>query len=127
MIGCDASASSVSTCGRPKVVRDLSFRRSHLVSDRIGNNVSSEVAHAIRIIYGGSVTAASAPELGKQPDVDGFLVGGASLKPEFVDIVNSHGGAPASAVKRIGINGFGRIGRLVLRAAASDPSIQVLF
>jgi triosephosphate isomerase len=28
-------------------------------------------------------------ELSKLPDVDGFLVGGASLKPEFVDIINS--------------------------------------
>jgi triosephosphate isomerase len=28
-------------------------------------------------------------ELGALPDVDGFLVGGASLKPEFVDIINA--------------------------------------
>jgi triosephosphate isomerase len=30
-----------------------------------------------------------------QPDVDGFLVGGASLKPEFVDIVNANKAAKA--------------------------------
>lgn len=51
--------------------------------------VSPEVAAAIRIIYGGSVTAANATTLATQADIDGFLVGGASLKPEFVDIINS--------------------------------------
>lgn len=51
--------------------------------------VSSAVAESTRIIYGGSVTAANSKELATQPDIDGFLVGGASLKPEFVDIVNS--------------------------------------
>ena len=40
-------------------------------------------AEAIRIQYGGSVSAASAPELFAQPDIDGGLVGGASLKPDF--------------------------------------------
>ena len=45
-------------------------------------------AAAIRIQYGGSVRAASAPELFAQPDIDGGLVGGASLKPDFGKIVN---------------------------------------
>ncbi|KAB2063770.1 hypothetical protein ES319_A10G240600v1 [Gossypium barbadense] len=52
-------------------------------------NVSPEVAESTRIIYGGSVTAANCKELAAQPDVDGFLVGGASLKPEFIDIIKS--------------------------------------
>ncbi|KAJ0979511.1 hypothetical protein J5N97_014985 [Dioscorea zingiberensis] len=52
-------------------------------------NVSAEVAVSTRIIYGGSVTGASCKELAAQPDVDGFLVGGASLKPEFIDIIKS--------------------------------------
>ncbi|MFV1180124.1 triose-phosphate isomerase, partial [Klebsiella pneumoniae] len=47
-------------------------------------NVSEGVAQCTRIIYGGSVTGATCKELASQPDVDGFLVGGASLKPEFV-------------------------------------------
>lgn len=46
------------------------------------------VADTIRIQYGGSVTAASAAELFGQPDIDGGLVGGASLKPDFGKIVN---------------------------------------
>ena len=44
-------------------------------------------AEAIRIQYGGSVSAGSAPELFAQPDIDGGLVGGASLKPDFGKIV----------------------------------------
>ncbi|CAG8463158.1 18578_t:CDS:2, partial [Acaulospora morrowiae] len=46
-------------------------------------NVSEETAQNTRVIYGGSVNAGNASELAKQSDVDGFLVGGASLKPEF--------------------------------------------
>ncbi len=45
-------------------------------------------AAAIRIQYGGSVSAASAPELFAQADIDGGLVGGASLKEDFGAIVN---------------------------------------
>ena len=44
-------------------------------------------AEAIRIQYGGSVSAGSAPELFAQPDIEGVLVGGASLKPDFGKIV----------------------------------------
>ncbi|XP_031256835.1 triosephosphate isomerase, cytosolic-like [Pistacia vera] len=52
-------------------------------------NTSPEVAATTRIIYGGSVNSANCKELAAQPDVDGFLVGGASLKPEFIDIIKS--------------------------------------
>ncbi|KAK9765028.1 triosephosphate isomerase, variant 2 [Basidiobolus ranarum] len=52
-------------------------------------NVSAKVAEETRIIYGGSANAGNCVELGSNPDVDGFLVGGASLKPEFVTIFNS--------------------------------------
>ena len=45
-------------------------------------------AEAIRIQYGGSVTAATAADLFAQPDIDGDLVGGASLKADFGKIVN---------------------------------------
>lgn len=43
--------------------------------------VSDKVADETRILYGGSVNEKNCGELGKQPDIDGFLVGGASLKP----------------------------------------------
>lgn len=45
-------------------------------------------AAEIRIQYGGSVNAATAPDLFAQADIDGGLVGGASLKPDFGKIVN---------------------------------------
>jgi triosephosphate isomerase len=53
----------------------------------ISEKASPAVAEAIRIQYGGSANAKNAPELSAMKDIDGFLVGGASLKPEFADIV----------------------------------------
>ncbi len=50
----------------------------------------AQSAQAIRILYGGSVTAANAAEFFAQPDIDGALVGGASLKlDEFVAIAKA--------------------------------------
>ena len=54
----------------------------------IGEIYDEATAEAIRIQYGGSVSAASAPELFAQANIDGGLVGGASLKPDFGKIVN---------------------------------------
>lgn len=53
----------------------------------IGEIYDEATAAAIRIQYGGSVNAANAAELFAQADIDGGLVGGASLKPEFGKIV----------------------------------------
>lgn len=61
----------------------------HQLRDWLAQNVSPSVSSKTRIIYGGSVTAGNAQELALQPDVDGFLVGGASLKPDFVEIVQA--------------------------------------
>jgi len=47
----------------------------------------SEVGSDLRILYGGSVTSANISEFMAHPDIDGALVGGASLKPDFVEIV----------------------------------------
>jgi triosephosphate isomerase len=50
----------------------------------------AETAQAIRVLYGGSVTAANAAEFFGQPDIDGALVGGASLKvDDFVAIAKA--------------------------------------
>lgn len=46
----------------------------------------TEVANSIHILYGGSVNKENAVSLLTQPNIDGALIGGASLKPEFVDI-----------------------------------------
>lgn len=52
--------------------------------------VGIRVADITRIIYGGSVSSDNCKELGQQEDVDGFLVGGASLKGStFVEICNA--------------------------------------
>ncbi|KAG0448545.1 hypothetical protein HPP92_027773 [Vanilla planifolia] len=60
------------------------------VRDWLKKNVSAEVASGTRIIYGGSVNGSNCMDLAKKEDIDGFLVGGASLKgPEFAIIVNS--------------------------------------
>ena len=47
-----------------------------------------DTADAIRIQYGGSVTVDNAAELFGQPNIDGGLVGGASIKPDFDRIIN---------------------------------------
>ncbi|GJN37491.1 hypothetical protein PR202_gb26454 [Eleusine coracana subsp. coracana] len=76
--------------GTGKVATPAQAQEVHAsLRDWLKTNVSPEVAESTRIIYGGSVTAANCNELAGQPDVDGFLVGGASLKPEFIDIINS--------------------------------------
>ncbi|CAD8118244.1 unnamed protein product [Paramecium sonneborni] len=51
------------------------------------SQLGTQVEQATRIIYGGSVTEKNAADLIKQQDLDGFLVGGAALKPGFADIV----------------------------------------
>ena len=58
------------------------------IRECIGEIYDEATAEAIRIQYGGSVNAATAPELFSQPDIDGGLVGGAALKPDFGKIVN---------------------------------------
>jgi triosephosphate isomerase (TIM) len=67
----------------PEIAQDaIGFIRA-LVGDR-----SKEAAQLVRVLYGGSVKPDNAPEILVQPDVDGALVGGASLDPEgFAHIV----------------------------------------
>ncbi|GLD96177.1 hypothetical protein PINS_up004855 [Pythium insidiosum] len=93
----------------------------------LASKVSASAAEKTRVIYGGSVTSANASELSQKKDIDGFLVGGASLKPDFLQIINCQN--PSSSVGgpvNVAINGFGRIGRLVLRAAQNNPMINVV-
>ena len=61
-------------------------------------NVSKQVADTTRIVYGGSVSPANCQDLAKKPNIDGLLVGGASLKPSFLEIVASYKAALAGAV-----------------------------
>lgn len=61
------------------------------IRDWVSDNVSPAVAGAIRIQYGGSMKGANAEGLLAQPDIDGGLIGGASLLPDFFNVVK---GAP---------------------------------
>jgi len=59
-----------------------------VVRPTVASLFGDEVAQAVRIQYGGSINPSNAAELMSMPDIDGGLVGGASLKAEdFVDIV----------------------------------------
>ena len=58
------------------------------IRECIAELYGDDAAEAIRIQYGGSVSASSAAELFSQKDIDGGLVGGAALKPDFGKIVN---------------------------------------
>ncbi|EJD40324.1 triose phosphate isomerase [Auricularia subglabra TFB-10046 SS5] len=76
--------------GTGKVATPEQAQQVHAqIRDYLSRKVSAKVAEATRIIYGGSVSGANCLDLTKRPDIDGFLVGGASLKPEFSNIVNS--------------------------------------
>ncbi len=78
-IGTGKTATSAQAQEAHKYIRDLLLK--------LYNN---EVALAVRIQYGGSVKPENIVELIKQPDIDGALVGGASLTADsFVKIINS--------------------------------------
>eukprot|EP00933_Yihiella_yeosuensis_P066183 TRINITY_DN7030_c0_g1_i1.p1 TRINITY_DN7030_c0_g1~~TRINITY_DN7030_c0_g1_i1.p1 ORF type:complete len:305 (+),score=101.22 TRINITY_DN7030_c0_g1_i1:68-982(+) len=56
----------------------------------LADNVSQKVSDSVRILYGGSVNDKNAEELATKPNIDGFLVGGASLKAgPFSTIINA--------------------------------------
>ena len=56
----------------------------------IAGKYGQEIAEEVSIFYGGSVKAANAVEIFGSPDVDGGLVGGASLNPqEFIQIIKA--------------------------------------
>ena len=54
----------------------------------VAENFDAATADAVRVQYGGSVTPDNAAALFAMPNIDGGLVGGASLKPTFERIVN---------------------------------------
>ena len=58
------------------------------IRDCIAEIYDTDTAEAIRIQYGGSMNAGNCKELLSKPDIDGGLIGGASLKPDFGTIVN---------------------------------------
>ena len=59
------------------------------VRDVLADMFGNDTAQAIRIQYGGSVTEGNIADYMGQPDIDGALVGGASLKASFIDLVRA--------------------------------------
>ena len=60
-----------------------------LIRELIAKLYDQATADAVRIQYGGSMNAGNAAELLSKPNIDGGLIGGASLKPDFGKIVNA--------------------------------------
>ena len=75
--------------GTGKTASSLQAQEMHAhIRSQLGAKYGAEVADSISILYGGSVKGANAKEIFSQPDVDGGLVGGASLNAEeFMQIV----------------------------------------
>ena len=59
-----------------------------MIRHTIAEMYDEATAEAVRIQYGGSMNAGNAAELLSKPDIDGGLIGGAALKPDFGKIVN---------------------------------------
>lgn len=59
------------------------------IREWLGKNVSADAEKSVRIVYGGSVNEKNAGVLIAEDDIDGFLVGGASIKPGFKQIVEA--------------------------------------
>ena len=76
--------------GKASSGENANFVHQQVIRPALSELLGAQNAEAIRILYGGSVTAANAAEFFAYPDIDGALVGGASLKPdEFVAITKA--------------------------------------
>jgi triosephosphate isomerase len=76
--------------GRAASGEDANRVVAEVIRPTLAKMFGNTVAETIRVLYGGSVTAANAAEFFSQPQIDGALVGGASLKAaEFVKIVEA--------------------------------------
>ncbi|MDR1975156.1 MAG: triose-phosphate isomerase [Bacteroidales bacterium] len=79
--------------GTGKTATDKQAEEMHkYIRSLIEEKYGKEIARKTPILYGGSCTPQTAPSLFAQPDIDGGLIGGASLKADdFVSIINSFG------------------------------------
>ncbi|MEM6736463.1 MAG: triose-phosphate isomerase [Bacteroidota bacterium] len=77
--------------GTGKTASAMQAQQMHaFIRNKIEEKYPQEVANSISILYGGSVKPNNAKEIFAQPDVDGGLIGGASLKSrDFIDIVKA--------------------------------------
>lgn len=76
--------------GRAATAEDANGVVANVIRPILKEMFNETIAQAIRVLYGGSVKASNAGEFFQQPEIDGALVGGASLKAsEFVSIVQA--------------------------------------
>lgn len=77
--------------GTGKVATSEQAQEVHaFIRDLLGKLFGATLAGKVRILYGGSMKPANAPELLAQPDIDGGLIGGASLEARsFVDLIKA--------------------------------------
>ena len=79
--------------GKASSGENANYVHQKVIRPALSDLFGSKGAETIRILYGGSVTASNAAEFFAYPDIDGALVGGASLKPdEFVAITKAISG-----------------------------------
>ena len=78
--------------GTGKVATPEQAQEAHKnIRARMAQLYGDKIAGALPILYGGSLTGDTAAGLFAQPDIDGGLVGGASLKPDFLKIIAAAG------------------------------------
>jgi triosephosphate isomerase (TIM) len=75
--------------GKAATADDANAVHKDFIRPALASLFGAENAQAIRILYGGSVNGANAADFFKMSDIDGALVGGASLKPDFIKIVEA--------------------------------------
>lgn len=76
--------------GKASAGGDANVVIKDVIRPEVAKMYGEMTAQSIRVLYGGSVTASNAAEFFAQPDIDGALVGGASLKPgEFIPITRA--------------------------------------
>jgi triosephosphate isomerase len=76
--------------GRAATAEAVNMLIRNVIRPTVGGLFGEEVAQGVRVLYGGSVDPDNAVQFFRQPEIDGALVGGASLKPRsFVGIVEA--------------------------------------
>jgi triosephosphate isomerase (TIM) len=78
--------------GRAATAEGANAVLANVIRPAIADLFGESFSHSVRILYGGSVNSANAAEFFAQPEIDGALVGGASLKvPDFTGIIQAAG------------------------------------
>jgi glycosyltransferase involved in cell wall biosynthesis len=97
--------------GTGKVATPAMAQETHAAIRKfLSAKVGPEVAASVRIQYGGSASPDNCAELIAQPDIDGFLVGGASLKPTFTKMITTCAVVrPSTMIYQLGTNNWQRL------------------